>query len=108
MLMIQNACKKFEKMVLFHNFSLRVEKASITGLAGPSGCGKTTLLRCIQGLDYLDGGHIHIQGKSGFMSQDFQLFSHMTVLKNLTYAPSLHKRDNPEKQALSLLDQLGI
>jgi polar amino acid transport system ATP-binding protein len=108
MLKIDHASKKFGAHTLFQNLSLTLEKESIIGLAGPSGCGKTTLLRCIQQLENLDSGTIHLQGKSGFMFQDFQLFPHMTVLKNLIYAPSLHKLNNLENQAYTLLNHLGI
>ncbi|MDP1614520.1 MAG: ATP-binding cassette domain-containing protein, partial [Methylococcales bacterium] len=109
--------------------NLDLEPNTILGLAGPSGSGKSTLLRCIQQLESLSSGIIEVTGKSGFMFQDFQLFPHMTVLKNLTYAPRLHLKtmnkknlsahrnstdglpdslEDIQEQALSLLTALGI
>lgn len=108
MLTISNASKTFEGKMLFQNLDLQIDRASITGLTGPSGCGKSTLLRCIQQLENPDSGSIHIQGKSGFMFQDFQLFPHMTVLKNLTFAPELHQMGSVTARAITLLEQLGI
>lgn len=87
MLHITNASKTFGSHVVLDQINLQVEKNSILGLAGPSGGGKSTLLRCIQGLEYLDSGRIRLSEKSGFMFQDFQLFPHMTVMENLCYAP---------------------
>ncbi|MFA5959586.1 MAG: ATP-binding cassette domain-containing protein [Tatlockia sp.] len=109
MLVIENACKSFNTLPILKQVSLHVEANTVLGLAGPSGSGKSTLLRCIQGLDSLDSGTIHCAGKSGFMFQDFQLFPHMTVLKNLIYAPRLHhKTGHHEEKARQLLHTLGI
>ena len=99
----------FGSIPVLNNINLKLEPNSILGLAGPSGGGKSTLLRCIQQLDILSSGVINVTGKSGFMFQDFQLFPHMSVLKNLTYAPQLHDKTlSHEEEALSLLDTLGI
>lgn len=124
MLQIHNASKQFEQTVVLNQLNLSIAANNIVGLAGPSGSGKSTLLRCIQQLESLDAGSIHVAGKSGFMFQDFQLFPHMTVLKNLTYAPTLanHKfvgwigrRRNPPEgaaditnRAMELLSLLGL
>ncbi|KTD52937.1 amino acid ABC transporter ATP-binding protein [Legionella quateirensis] len=109
MLTIANACKQFGFTQVLNNINLQVKEHTILGLSGPSGSGKSTLLRCIQKLEHLNSGAIHIEGNSGFMFQDFQLFPHMTVLKNLTYAPGLHnKAQNHQAQAMHLLDTLGI
>ena len=109
MLIIEKACKTFRSTQVLKHISLTVEKNTVVGLAGPSGSGKSTLLRCIQGLESLDSGTIYCAGKSGFMFQDFQLFPHMTVSQNLTYAPKLHnKTGNYEEQANQLLEHLGI
>ena len=75
-----------------NHINLAIDNSQLVGLAGPSGGGKSTLLRCIQGLEKLDTGTITFTGTSGFMFQDFQLFPHMTVLQNLTYAPKLKNR----------------
>lgn len=110
MLHIKNASKHFDSQLVFENISLSIAPREIVGLAGPSGSGKSTLLRCMQKLEIFDSGTLWFEGTSGFMFQDFQLFPHMTVLKNLTYAPSLKNKSSLENKAkaLSLLNDLGI
>lgn len=109
MLHINKASKQFGATLILNQIELTIKSSAVVGLAGPSGSGKSTLLRCIQQLETLDEGSIHCAAKTGFMFQDFQLFPHMTVLKNLTYAPSLHNKGQTyEKEALSLLSSLGI
>lgn len=109
MLTIHNACKSFANQTVLDNVSFSMETQSVTGLAGPSGGGKSTLLRCVQGLELLDSGCIEYAGKRAFMFQDFQLFPHMTVLNNLTYAPNLHhKKISHKHKALELLGELGV
>ena len=91
---------------------------------GPSGAGKTTLLRCITGLEAADSGTFTIDGKEfnpqdltsadnvmGVVFQDFNLFPHLSVLENLTLAPTLvlkQERNTAEKKARELLEQLGL
>lgn len=109
MLTIANACKQFGLNQVLNNINLHLDSNLILGLSGPSGSGKSTLLRCIQKLDLLSSGEINVEGTSGFMFQDFQLFPHMTVLKNLIYAPGLHnKTKNYEEDGMRLLETLGI
>ena len=110
MLDIQNVSKYFHDIKVLDGISLSIELGHVIGLAGPSGGGKSTLLRCIQGLEMIDGGKIICKHKTGFMFQDFQLFSHMTVLQNLIYAPSLsnHKHNQITKRATKLLCDLSI
>ncbi len=74
-----------------------------------SGSGKSTLLRCIQDLEPLDSGTIKIEGNVGFMFQDFQLFPHFSVLKNITYALRFQPNaGDPESVATDLLTKLGL
>ena len=108
MLKIKNVSKFYNDQRVLHSINLEVESNKIIGLAGPSGSGKSTLLRCIQKLEKPDTGEIVCTATTGFMFQDFQLFPHMTVLKNLTYAPELHRMSEVENRALDLLDRLGI
>ncbi|WP_133127901.1 ATP-binding cassette domain-containing protein [Legionella nagasakiensis] len=109
MLQIIDASKQFDRTLVLNRLNLVIAANSIVGLAGPSGSGKSTLLRCIQQLESLDSGAIQFTGKSGFMFQDFQLFPHMTVLKNLMYAPTLHdKNHNHREKAIDLLTTLGL
>jgi polar amino acid transport system ATP-binding protein len=105
MLHIANASKYFGSTPVLNKLNLDLETNTILGLAGPSGSGKSTLLRCIQQLEVLSAGTIKVDGKSGFMFQDFQLFPHMTVLKNLTYAPKLRlKTMDKAKKTFSASD----
>ncbi len=109
MLQLNNACKKFGSTLVLNQVNLSIQANTIVGLAGASGSGKSTLLRCIQKLESLDTGNIEFKGTSGFMFQDFQLFPHMTVFKNLVYAPMLHKTiKNHEDKAFELLETLGL
>ncbi|MDR1366946.1 MAG: ATP-binding cassette domain-containing protein [Puniceicoccales bacterium] len=111
MLKIRDIRKVFNHIEILKNISLDIEKSNIFGIAGPSGCGKSTFLRCIQKLEFADRGTIECKGRTGFMFQDFQLFPHMTVLQNLTYAPSLKNKDrktNCKRQAEDMLNNLGI
>lgn len=110
MLAIENVYKSFGSDQILSNISFAIRDKVIVGLAGSSGSGKTTLLRCIQGLETPDSGKITFNEKSGFIFQDFQLFPHMNVLKNLTYAPKLHnaKANNHIPHAIEILKTLGI
>ena len=111
MLSINNLCKAYVGADLFENFSLEIKAQSIVGLTGPSGSGKSTLLRCIQHLENIDSGNIVVNGKVGFIFQDFQLFPHMTVLENIVYAPIKvlkQPKDVANKAAVDLLQQLGL
>ncbi|RUR13805.1 amino acid ABC transporter ATP-binding protein [Legionella sp. km772] len=109
MLIINDASKTFNALPVLKNISLTLLENTVLGLAGHSGSGKSTLLRCIQGLESLDSGFIQGPAKRGFMFQDFQLFPHLTVLENLTYAPKLHnKAVDHSQEAKQLLANLGI
>ncbi|MGD0465830.1 MAG: ATP-binding cassette domain-containing protein [Gammaproteobacteria bacterium] len=111
MLSINNLCKAYVGANLFKNFSLEITARSIVGLTGPSGSGKSTLLRCIQHLENIDSGEIIVNGKAGFIFQDFQLFPHMTVLDNIIYAPVKvlnQPKEVAKKAAEDLLQQLGL
>jgi len=109
MLKIINAKKSYDGHDVLKGVSLRVDAGTIVGLAGPSGGGKSTLLRCMQGLEVLDGGTIVCDEATGFMFQDFQLFPHMTVIENLMYAPRIHNQiEHAYEYAVELLRRLGI
>ena len=110
MLRLCEVSKQVHDQSILQNVTFEVTKGSVVGLAGSSGSGKTTLLRCIQKLERIDSGKIEYdEGSIGFMFQDFQLFPHMTVLENLTYAPRLVLKDkHAELKAFDLLEQLGL
>lgn len=108
MLKIKDISKSYNAQLILKNISLDIQINKIIGLAGPSGGGKSTLLRCIQKLEQVDSGEIICTETTGFMFQDFQLFPHMTVLQNLTYAPTLHNMSDVDEQALLLLKRLNM
>ena len=109
MLSIINVSKILRGQTVLKDISLDIARGSVVGLAGPSGSGKSTLLRCIQGLEKIDAGQLACQGTTGFLFQDFQLFPHMTVLDNITYAP-IHVLREPDAKdnARNLLKQLNL
>lgn len=109
MLSIVNLSKILRGQTILKDISLEIVPGSVVGLAGPSGSGKSTLLRCIQGLEQIDAGRLTCQGTTGFLFQDFQLFPHMSVLDNITYAPLHVLRETKAKEnARQLLQQLNL
>ncbi|MDR2417005.1 MAG: ATP-binding cassette domain-containing protein [Holosporales bacterium] len=109
MIKIHQARKAFGRVQVLNGIDIEIAKQRIVGLVGPSGSGKSTLLRCIQGLERLDAGEISCDGPVGFIFQDFQLFPHMTVLQNITYAANIKNKDKDnEKLANELLARLGL
>lgn len=107
MLNVIHATKQYADLTVFSNVNLQLQGNTIIGIAGPSGTGKSSLLRCIQGLEPLSSGKIELSVKCALMFQDFQLFPHMTVLENLTYAPSLDGMDH-KSDAYVLLEILNL
>jgi len=124
MIVLKNIHKKYDGKVAIHDASCGFEKNKVTVILGPSGSGKTTLIRCINRLEHPDKGTVtfnetkiiekniaKIRQKVGMVFQSFNLFPHMSVLQNLTYAPEninkLNKIDL-EKKALNLLGSLNI
>jgi len=109
MLSVCDVKKHLSGINVLNGVSFQVEKGMAYGLAGLSGSGKSTLLRCIQGLTEPDSGVIECVGQSGFMFQDFQLFPHMTVIKNITYAPMRQKDDEHViERGYKILKELGV
>ena len=108
---IKNLAKSFEGMEVLNDISLSVEDGEIISVIGPSGSGKTTLLRCACGLETPDSGEINFDGTFGMVFQQFNLFPHWSVLKNIMDAPiHVQKRDSKEveKQARELLNKMGL
>jgi len=112
---INNLTKKFGDVVAINNVSLTIEPGAFLTLLGPSGCGKTTLLRCIAGLEEPDGGEIYIDDKLvfsydkgislppgqrelGLVFQNYALWPHMKVDKNITFALEIQKMPKDEMQ----------
>jgi len=110
---IENLTKRFGKVVAVDNVSLTIEPGAFLTLLGPSGCGKTTLLRCVAGLEDPDGGEIYIGDKLvfsyergislpagqrdlGLVFQNYALWPHMTVYKNMAFALEIKKLPKDE------------
>ena len=108
MLIISGVSKKFGDTAVLDNLDLVVEPTTIVGLAGPSGSGKSTLLRIVQQLEAADCGSVQCDMRTSFMFQDFQLFPHMTVWENITYAPKINGHKAYQESAENLLAKLGI
>ncbi|CUX27697.1 amino acid ABC transporter ATP-binding protein [Clostridium sp. C105KSO13] len=103
--------KRFDGVEVLKDISLKVEEGEVLAIIGPSGSGKSTLLRCATDLETPDGGDIHYEGKFGLVFQNFNLFPHFSVLKNITDAPlKVQKRDKEEvlKEARALLKKMGL
>jgi polar amino acid transport system ATP-binding protein len=99
---IQNLHKRFGKSEVLRGMDLEVEKGEIICLIGPSGSGKSTFLRCINSLEQPTAGTVEVDGNVitdshanldkireniGMVFQQFNLFPHLTVIKNITLAP---------------------
>ena len=103
--------KSFGALDVLRDISLEVDKGEVLSIIGPSGSGKSTLLRCATGLETPDGGEIIKNGKIGLVFQNFNLFPHFSVIKNITDAPiKVQKRDKKEVyvQARELLKKMGL
>lgn len=124
MLKVENLKKSFGNRQILNGINFTVNDGNILTIVGPSGAGKTTLLRCITGLETADSGTFLIDGKKynpanlegsdsviGVVFQDFNLFPHLSVMENLTLAPTLvlkKSTSDAERTATKLLDQLGL
>ena len=111
LLEIKNLKKSFNDNVVLKDISLSVEKGEVLAIIGPSGSGKSTLLRCITDLEQEDSGVIQFDGTFGLVFQNFNLFPHHSVMKNITNAPiKVQKRDKKEvfEHARDLLKKMGL
>lgn len=126
LIQVQNLGKKFGDMEVLKDISVDIYKGDVVCVIGPSGSGKSTFLRCLNRLEEPSGGHILFEGadivdkktdidkhrqKMGMVFQQFNLFPHMTILKNLTIAPvKLQGKSEKEakEQALKLLHKVGL
>ena len=97
LLELQNLQKHFGKTQVLRDLSLQVEEGQFVTLLGPSGCGKTTTLRIVAGLTDPDGGDVLLEGRSmlrlppekrelNTVFQNYAVFPHMNVEKNVAYA----------------------
>lgn len=111
LLEIKNLKKSFNKNTVLEDISLHVEKGEVLAIIGPSGSGKSTLLRCITKLETPDSGEINFDGTFGLVFQNFNLFPHHSVMKNITNAPIKVQKRNPEevyKEAEALLEKMDL
>ena len=111
LLEVKNLKKSFDDNVVLKDISLNVEKGDVLSIIGPSGSGKSTLLRCITDLETEDSGDIKFDGTFGLVFQNFNLFPHHSVMKNITNAPiRVQKRDKTEvfEHARDLLKKMGL
>ena len=113
MIDVKNLQKRFGDLVVLDGIDLKVDPGDVIVLVGPSGCGKSTFLRCLTHLEEPTGGHIFLDGKevTDKVFQHFNLFPHMTVKKNITFAPvKLRKMTQAEadQKAMELLDRIGL
>ena len=108
---MKNIKKSFGSLEVLKDISLQVEEGEVLSIIGPSGSGKSTLLRCATGLETPDRGEIIKQGDVGLVFQNFNLFPHFSVLKNITDAPirvQKRKKEEVYAQARTLLKQIGL
>ena len=111
LLEVKNLKKSFDDNVVLKDISLNVDKGEVLAIIGPSGSGKSTLLRCITDLEQEDSGEINFDGTFGLVFQNFNLFPHHSVMKNITNAPirvQKRKKDEVYKHARLLLSQMGL
>ena len=115
-----------DKIFALNEVDAEIRKGEVVVIIGPSGSGKSTFLRSLNRLEEPTGGHIYFENiditnpktdlnmmrqKMGMVFQQFNLFPHMTVLKNMTLAPiKLLKmsKEEAESKALSLLERVGL
>lgn len=111
LLEVKNLRKSFDDNIVLEDISLNLNKGDVLSIIGPSGSGKSTLLRCLTNLETPDSGEIDFNGNFGLVFQNFNLFPHHSVMKNITNAPiKVQKRDKKEvyEQARRLLKRMGL
>jgi ABC-type polar amino acid transport system ATPase subunit len=125
MIEVDHIGKSFGSVEVLKDVSATFADGEVVAVIGPSGGGKSTLIRCINGLERLDRGDIRVDGKSvrshaaltairtscAMVFQQFNLYPHMTVLANISLAPTVvlkKSRAAAEAKARELLDMVGL
>lgn len=128
LIQVQNLSKEFSggKVKALNEINIDIHKGDVMFVVGPSGSGKSTFLRCLNRLEEPTAGRIFFEGvdilnprtdinkhrqKMGMVFQHFNLFPHMTILKNMTIAPmKLQKKSKEEAEelAMQLLKRVGL
>ncbi|MCH5642481.1 MULTISPECIES: amino acid ABC transporter ATP-binding protein [unclassified Gordonia (in: high G+C Gram-positive bacteria)] len=126
MIVMKDVQKHFGSLHVLKDINLEVPTGQVVVVLGPSGSGKSTLCRTINRLEPIDSGEIYVEGKLlpaegkdlaglradvGMVFQSFNLFSHKTIIDNVTLAPTkVRKKSKADatKQALALLERVGI
>lgn len=109
---IRSVQKTFGRFPALNDVSLEIKPGELLALLGPSGSGKTTLLRTIAGLEYPESGQILFDGEDvtysgaaqrrvGFVFQQYALFKHMTVARNVAFGLDVRKKDKPPKAEIA-------
>ena len=123
---VSGLTKSFENVNVLKGINIDIQKGDVLCVIGASGSGKSTFLRCLNRLEEPSGGSIMFDGedlmskdvnlnlhrqKMGMVFQQFNLFPHLTILKNMTIAPTMLKGvsiEDAEKKALALLERVGL
>lgn len=126
MISMKNVQKHFGDLHVLCDIDFEVPRGQVVVVLGPSGSGKSTLCRTINRLEPIDGGEIRIEGQLlpeegrdlarlradvGMVFQSFNLFSHKTILDNVTLGPLKVRKQSKEdatKRAVELLDRVGV
>lgn len=127
MIKVENLSKKIAQDIILKKISFQIQRNNVVVILGPSGSGKSMLLRCIKHIDSPTSGSVYFNEhkitssqdvrlrKIGLIFQNFNLFPHLSVLENLTYAPSVcsnaqqqNLNQNLNQKAQDLLEQFSI
>ena len=126
MISVKNLCKSFHGTEVLKGITTEIDRGDVVCIIGPSGSGKSTFLRCLNRLETPDSGEILLDGvdlmdrktdldrqrrKMGMVFQQFNIFPHMSILKNLTVSPMMLKKTpqaEAEAKAMQLLERVGL
>ena len=126
MIRFEGVHKWFGRLHVLNNINLQVRSGEVVVVCGPSGSGKSTLIRTINELEPINEGKLSVDGTElsdpkmninrlraeiGFVFQQFNLYPHLSVLKNITLAPIKIRNTPPkeaEEQAMALLERVGL